>query len=62
MLDEYTRSAVLRLSELGYGARRIAHILSVSRHAVHGVLRGGRAEESALEQCREAGGEEVDGA
>lgn len=62
MLDKSTRSAVLRLRELGYSARRIAQILSVSRHAVHGVLRGERAEESALEPCRETRGEEVDDA
>ena len=44
MLDQDTRTAILRLAEQGHGARRIAAALSISRNAVRRVLRSGQAE------------------
>jgi transposase len=41
MLDQKTRSAILRLHEEGHGARPIAHALGVSRGAVKAVLASG---------------------
>jgi transposase len=43
MLDEKTRSAILRLREEGHGTRPIARTLGVSRGAVKDVLREGSA-------------------
>ncbi len=44
MLDQDTRTTVLRLAEQGQGARKIAAALSISRNAVRRVLRSGQAE------------------
>lgn len=44
MLDESTRTAVLKLSEAGHGVRAIARALSLSRGAVRKVVRTGVAE------------------
>lgn len=43
MLDEVTRSAILRLHAEGHGTRAIADVLGVSRGAVKTVLRVGHA-------------------
>jgi hypothetical protein len=48
MLDQDTRTTVLRLAEQGQGARKIAAALSISRNAVRRVLRSGQAEVSGL--------------
>ena len=48
MLDQTTRTAILRLREEGHGARAIAEALGVSRGAVKRVLRAGTAEVPAL--------------
>jgi len=44
MLDQSTRSAILRLHEEGHGTRAIARALSISRGAVKEVLATGTAE------------------
>ena len=44
MLDEPTRTAMLKLHEAGHGIRAIARALAVSRAAVRQVLRLGSAE------------------
>jgi len=44
MLDETTRTAILKLHEAGHGIRTIARALGVSRGAVRTVLRLGTAE------------------
>lgn len=44
MLDETTRSAILRLAAEGHGTRAIAGVLGISRVSVKRVLRDGRAE------------------
>jgi len=43
MLDEATRSAILRLHQEGHGSRAIADVLGVSRGSVKTVLRAGQA-------------------
>jgi hypothetical protein len=43
MLDETTRSAILRLREEGHGTRRIAAALGVARSSVRAVLTEGNA-------------------
>ncbi len=43
MLDEDTRSAILRLTREGHGTRAIADVLGISRGAVKRVLREGTA-------------------
>ena len=48
MLDQTTRTAILRLRDEGHGARAIAHALGISRGAVKRVFRAGTAEVSAL--------------
>jgi transposase len=50
MLDLDTRTAILRLSTEGHGARAIARILKLSRGAVRKVLCSGVAEVPALER------------
>ena len=44
MLDEVTRSAILRLRDEGHGTRRIARALGISRAAVRSVVERGSAE------------------
>jgi transposase len=48
MLDESTRQAILRLHDKGYGTRRIARTLGISRGAVKDVLSGGTQQVPAL--------------
>jgi transposase len=48
MLDQTTRTAILRLRDEGHGARSIARALGISRGAVKNVLRSGTAEVPAL--------------
>jgi hypothetical protein len=55
MLDESTRSAILRLRAEGHGTRAIGEALGVSRGAVKRVLREGRAEVKKLERAEKAG-------
>ena len=43
MLDQTTRSAILRLRETGHGTRTIARALGISRGAVKHVLADGAA-------------------
>lgn len=43
MLDEATRSAILKLHEQGHGSRAIAHALGVARASVRRVIASGRA-------------------
>ena len=50
MLDEATRSAILRLRAQGHGSRSIARALGVSRDAVRGVIRSGTAAVPSLER------------
>lgn len=47
MLDKDTRTAILALSREGYGPRRIAEDLGVSRNSVRRVLRSGMTEPAA---------------
>ena len=54
MLDQTTRSAILRLREEGHGTRSIAHALGVSRGAVRGVLKDKSAEVPHLERAEKA--------
>jgi predicted transcriptional regulator len=54
MLDESTRSAILRLRTEGHGSRAIAESLGISRGAVKRVLRDGRAEVPHLERAERA--------
>jgi hypothetical protein len=54
MLDEATRSAILRLAAERHGTRAIAEALGVSRNAVKRVLREGRAEVKKLERAEKA--------
>jgi transposase len=44
LLDEVTRSAILRLRDEGHGTRRIAKALGISRAAVRSVVERGNAE------------------
>ena len=48
MLDEATRTAILKLHTQGHGSRKIAHALDVSRAAVRRVLEIGSATVPAL--------------
>lgn len=54
MLDQTTRSAILRLREEGHGTRRIAHALGISRGAVRGVLAERTAEVPRIERAEKA--------
>jgi transposase len=54
MLDQTTRSAILRLREEGHGTRSIAHALGISRGAVRRVLAGNSAEVPRLERVEKA--------
>jgi transposase len=54
MLDQTTRSAILRLREEGHGTRAIARALGVSRGAVKDVLEHGRAEVPRAERTEKA--------
>lgn len=56
MLDEATRSAILRLHAEGHGTRAIGAALGISRGAVRRVLREGRAQVPRLERAEKAGG------
>ena len=50
MLDEATRSAILRLRDQGHGSRTIARSLGVSREAVRAVIRSGTTTVPSLER------------
>jgi hypothetical protein len=50
MLDETTRTAVLRLRKEGHGTRSIAHALGISRGSVKDVLKSGSADVPGLER------------
>ncbi len=50
MLDQTTRTAILRLREEGHGTRAIAVALDISRGSVKRVLRGGTAEVPRIER------------
>jgi hypothetical protein len=54
MLDESTRSAVLRLQAEGHGTRTIARALGISRGAVKEVMSDGKAQVPALEREEKA--------
>lgn len=54
MLDEVTRSAILRLHAEGHGSRAIADVLGVSRGAVKTVLRAGHASVPSLARIERA--------
>jgi len=54
MLDETTRSAILRLHTEGHGSRAIAEALGISRGAVKRVLRDGRAAVPHLKRAERA--------
>lgn len=54
MLDQTTRTAILRLREVGHGTREIAKDLGISRGSVKRVLREGTADVPRLvraERC-----------
>jgi len=50
MLDQATRTAILRLREEGHGSRSIARTLGISRGAVMEVIRSGKAEVPRIER------------
>lgn len=50
MLDLYTRTAIVRLSKEGHGARTIARTLRLSRNAVRQVIHSGVSEVPKLER------------
>src|SRR5512145_3232143 len=54
MLDQTTRTTILRLREEGHGTRVIADALGVSRGSVKRVLRGGTAAVPRLERAERA--------
>jgi transposase len=54
MLDQATRTAILRLREQGHGTRRIAQALGVSRAAVQGVLKSKSAQVPRMERAEKA--------
>lgn len=54
MLDEATRSAILRLRQEGHGTRTIARALGISRGAVQDVIHAGHAEVPALDRAEKA--------
>lgn len=54
MLDQSTRTAILRLGEKGHGTRQIARALGISRGAVKDVLDAGSAEVPRLERREKA--------
>jgi hypothetical protein len=60
MLDESTRTAILKLRDAGHGVRTIARTLRVSRAAVRTVLRRGTAEVPRLVRAERAHGHEAD--
>jgi len=60
MLDESTRTAMLKLHEAGHGIRAIARALDVSRAAVRTVLRLGSAEVPRLVRAERAQRHEAD--
>ena len=43
MLDEDTRTAILRLHAQGHGSRRIAHVLGIARDSVRRIISSGSA-------------------
>ncbi|MEE9264905.1 MAG: IS21 family transposase [Vicinamibacteria bacterium] len=54
MLDESTRTAILRLHSAGRGTRKIARALRISRGAVRKVVEQGTAQPPLLERCEKA--------
>ncbi len=54
MLDQATRSAILRLREEGHGTRAIARALGISRGAVIDVLRRGNTDVPSIERAERA--------
>jgi transposase len=54
MLDEATRTAILRLRTAGHGTRRIARALGVSRGAVEEVVGRGTSEVPRIERSEKA--------
>lgn len=54
MLDQSTRTAILRLREQGHGTRAIAKALGISRGAVIEVIRSGRAAAGRIDRGRKA--------
>jgi transposase len=54
MLDESTRSAVLRLRSEGHGTRTIARALGISRGAVKEIVSEGKAQVPAMEREEKA--------
>ncbi len=54
MLDEHTRTAVLKLHEAGHGKRAIARTLKLSRVAVRKVIASGSYQVSVLDRAEKA--------
>lgn len=54
MLDEATRTAILKLHEQGHGSRAIARALGVARASVRRVIESGRAEVPELKRAERA--------
>jgi transposase len=54
MLDQSTRTAILKLHEAGHGTRAIARTLDLSRGAVKDVIRSGEARPPPLERSEKA--------
>jgi transposase len=54
MLDQSTRTAILRLRDQGHGSQAIAQALGISRNSVKKVLRGGHAEVPPLKRAQKA--------
>lgn len=60
MLDQATRSAILRLRDEGHGSRAIAEALGISRNAVKRVLRAGNDAVPHIERAERAEGHHQD--
>jgi IS30 family transposase len=50
MLDKDTRTAILALSHKGYGVRRIARELNLSRNSVRRVIQSGAVEPAMVDR------------
>ncbi|MFQ5866332.1 MAG: helix-turn-helix domain-containing protein, partial [bacterium] len=52
MLDTETRLSILRLTKEGYGSKKIADTLGISRNSVRKVIRSGTGEVPKIERPR----------
>lgn len=54
MLDQSTRTSILKLAEAGHGSRAIARALHISRGAVRDVIKDGRVEPPPIARAEKA--------